>query len=127
MAIVSTAADPYQACIYACGRCAQACYECLNACLNEQDANPRKNCIKILMECAKMCEMSVGLMAMNGQFAKDHCKLCATICDKCAQECKMVQDEHCQNVHKNVLPAQKNVTKCLECNVFQYTDFDKIF
>ncbi len=70
-----------------------------------------------------MCEMSVGLMAMNAQFAKDHCKLCATICDKCAQECKMVQDEHCQNVHKNVLPVQKNVTKCLECNVFQYTDF----
>ncbi|MDS1003065.1 four-helix bundle copper-binding protein [Clostridium sporogenes] len=110
MAILSTAADPYQACIYACSRCAQACYECLNACLNEQDANPRKNCIKMLMECAKMCEMSVGLMAMNGQFAKDHCKLCATICDKCAQECKMVQDEHCQKC------AQECTTCAEECN-----------
>lgn len=46
MAILSTAVDPYQACIYACSRCAQACYECLNACLNEQDANPRKKLYK---------------------------------------------------------------------------------
>lgn len=57
-----------------------------------------------------MCEMSVGLMAMNAQFAKDHCKLCATICDKCSQECKMVQDEHCQKC------AQECTTCAEECN-----------
>ncbi len=55
-----------------------------------------KNCIKILVECAQMCEMSSGIMSMNGQFAKEHCQLCATICDKCAQECEMFKDDHCQ-------------------------------
>ncbi|GKU24558.1 hypothetical protein CFOLD11_13840 [Clostridium folliculivorans] len=40
--------------------------------------------------------MSVGLMFINGQFAKDHCKMCATICDACAKECSIFKDEHCQ-------------------------------
>ena len=35
-------------------------------------------------------------MSMNGQFVKEHCKLCATICDKCAQECGMFKEEHCK-------------------------------
>jgi hypothetical protein len=43
-----------------------------------------------------MCQMSSGMMSMNGQFSKEHRKLCATICDKCAQECNMFKDEHCK-------------------------------
>ncbi|GKU30656.1 hypothetical protein CFB3_27630 [Clostridium folliculivorans] len=35
-------------------------------------------------------------MFINGQFAKDHCKMCATICDACAKECSIFKDEHCQ-------------------------------
>jgi len=110
VAIVTKTMDPYQAGIYACNRCSQACYECLDVCLNEQDINPKKNCMKILIECAKVCEMAVGLMAMNADFAEDYCKICATICDKCAQECKMVQDEHCQKC------AQECTTCAEECN-----------
>jgi hypothetical protein len=40
--------------------------------------------------------MSASLMSMYGQFAKEHCKLCAAICDKCATECEMFKDDHCQ-------------------------------
>ena len=87
----------YQSCIDACTKCAQTCYACFDACLNEPDVNARKNCIKALVECAQMCQMSAAVMAMNGQSAKEHCKLCATICDKCAQECAMFKDNHCQN------------------------------
>jgi|GEM_PF-3825480 len=63
----------------------QACYECFNACLNEPDLNARKNCLSILVECAMMCQMSVAIMSMSGQFSKDHYELCAKICDKCAR------------------------------------------
>jgi len=42
-----------------------------------------------------MCQMSSSMMSMNGQFMKEHCKLCATACDKCAQECEMFKDDHC--------------------------------
>ncbi|EPY2276410.1 four-helix bundle copper-binding protein [Clostridium sporogenes] len=96
MGIVTNSTDKFQKCIDECNRCAQACYECFKACLDEPDVGARKNCIKILVECAQMCEMSSGIMSMNGQFAKEHCQLCATICDKCAQECEMFKDDHCQ-------------------------------
>ncbi|WHH59986.1 four-helix bundle copper-binding protein [Petroclostridium sp. X23] len=96
MGVVTNTTDKYQACIDACNKCFQACFECLKACLNEPDAAARKACIGILLECAKICELSSAYMAMDAQYAKDLCKLCAAICDKCATECDMFKDDHCQ-------------------------------
>ena len=96
MGILSSASDKYQVCIDSCARCAQACHECFTACLNEPDVAQRKNCIALLCECARMCEMSVSMMSMNGQYVKEHCQLCAVICDKCAAECGNFLESHCQ-------------------------------
>lgn len=96
MGIVTNKIDTMQSCIDACKDCTQACYECFDECLNEPDLIARKGCLSILIECAKMCEMSIGTMSMNGQFSKEHCNLCSTVCDKCADECEMFQDNHCQ-------------------------------
>lgn len=85
-----------QSCIDACNKCAQACFECFNACLNEPDLNARKNCVKILVECAMMCQMSDATMSMVGSFTSEHCNVCAKICDKCAEECAMFKDDHCK-------------------------------
>ncbi len=86
----------HQSCIDSCSKCTQACYECCTACLNEPDLNARKNCVSMLVECAMMCQMSVSMMSMNGKFSKEHCSLCAQICDDCAKECGMFKDQHCQ-------------------------------
>lgn len=94
MGIVTTA-DKYQKCIDACNRCAQACYECMKMCLNEPDIQARKACIGMLMECACICKEAGAFMSMDAQHAKDLCKLCAAICEKCAQECAMFKDDHC--------------------------------
>ena len=96
MGVVTNVADTYQTCIDACSRCAQACNECFEACLNEADVQARTKCIKTLVECATMCEMSAAGMSSNSPFAKQHCALCATVCDACAQECAMFKDPHCQ-------------------------------
>ncbi|GIM30722.1 ferredoxin [Clostridium polyendosporum] len=96
MGVATMTINKYQACIYECNRCAQACYECFKACLNEPDVADRKNCMSILVECAKVCEMSSTLLSMNTEFAKDYCNLCAVVCDKCAEECEKFKDEHCQ-------------------------------
>ncbi|MFZ5942678.1 MAG: four-helix bundle copper-binding protein [Bacillota bacterium] len=96
MVVVANFTDKFQSCIDACSKCAQVCYECFHACLNEPDLNDRKNCVSMLVECAMMCQMSVSTMAMNGQFSKEHCQLCAKICDTCADECAKFKDDHCQ-------------------------------
>lgn len=95
MGILTNKADNMQACIDSCSKCAQVCFECFNLCLNEPDLNARKNCVSTLVECAMMCQMSVAMMSMGGQFSMEHCAVCATICEKCAQECKMFKDDHC--------------------------------
>ncbi|MDD2586691.1 MAG: four-helix bundle copper-binding protein [Syntrophomonadaceae bacterium] len=118
MGVVTNTTDKYQKCLDACAKCVQACYECFNACVNEPDADvtknctcsqslilapaaipnatARKNCMSILLECALICQQAVAYMSMDAQYAKDLCKLCATICDKCAQDCEMFKDDHCQ-------------------------------
>ena len=96
MGVVTDVTNTYQTCIDACGRCTQACYECLEACMNEPDVQARTKCMKMLVECARMCEMSVAGMASNAMFKKQHCSLCATVCESCAQDCAMFLDAHCQ-------------------------------
>ncbi|MEQ8156012.1 MAG: four-helix bundle copper-binding protein [Clostridiaceae bacterium] len=96
MGVATMTVNSYQKCIDECNRCAQACYECFEACINEPDLNARRGCIKMLIECAQMCQMSSGFMSMNGKYAKEHCTMCATICDECAKECNMFRDDHCQ-------------------------------
>lgn len=94
MGIVQTTMQ-YQKCIDLCNRCAQVCHECMTLCLNEPDVAARKKCISMLVECADLCMHASSLMAMNGQYAKDLCGLCATACDQCAKECQMFRDDHC--------------------------------
>ena len=42
-----------------------------------------------------MCQMSAAHMSMGGQFAKEHGGVCDAICEKCATECSMFDDNHC--------------------------------
>lgn len=95
MGILTNSPIKTQKCIDDCNRCAQACYECFKLCLNEQDIASRKVCISLLIECAQMCQMSATHMAMDGQFAKEHCTMCASVCERCAQECGKFTDPHC--------------------------------
>lgn len=95
MGIVTNLTDKYQKCIDACNRCAQACDECTKLCLNEPDVQARKACIGTLIECAAICKQSACFMSFDSQYAKDLCKLCATICENCATECGMFKDDHC--------------------------------
>ncbi len=95
MGVVSDFTDKYQRCIDACNRCAQACDECMVLCLGEPDVLARKNCIITLTDCASLCKMATCSMSRDSQFAKDICKLCATVCEKCAAECGMFRDNHC--------------------------------
>lgn len=92
MGIVTNLTNKYQKCIDACNRCAQACEECAKLCLNEPDVQARKNCIATLIECANMCRQAACSMSFDAQFAKDLCRLCAIVCEKCASDCAMSKE-----------------------------------
>ena len=117
MGITTMTTNNFQRCIDECNRCSQACYECFEACINEPDIDARRSCIKMLVECAKMCEMSTALMSMNGQFAKDHCRMCATVCENVLKIVKCSKMIIVNNVLTNAAHVLMNVEKWL---VYKY-------
>lgn len=109
--MITKAAAEYQGFIKEFDRCARTCYECLNACLDEEDADKRKRCVKMLIECARMCETSAFFMAMDGKFIKRQCELCAEVCDVCAQECSVFDDQYCRKCYEE---CRSCADKCRE-------------
>jgi hypothetical protein len=87
----------YENCIDACNICAESCEFCATSCLREQDVKMLERCIQLDRECASICYTALQIMSMDGEHAKQVCRLCAEICNACAQECeKHTQMDHCQ-------------------------------
>lgn len=86
----------YQSCIEACMDCIAACKHCASSCLREKDVTAMATCIRTDLECAAMCEAAVTLMSMDSAFAHEACRLCADICNACAEECEKHPMDHCK-------------------------------
>nr|WP_276562883.1 four-helix bundle copper-binding protein [Paenibacillus anseongense] len=74
----------------------QACNHCYDACLKESHKMDMENCIRLDRECADICAFTAQAMSINSSYAKELCRLCASICEACGNECKNHEHEHCQ-------------------------------
>lgn len=73
--------------------------ECISNCLNsfrfcheaaafiQHDDADNIGLVKILRSCAEVCQTSARLMMMESPFHSQHCKVCAEICQQCAEAC----------------------------------------
>jgi hypothetical protein len=48
------------------------------------------------MDCAQICRTAAAFMARGSDFARDLCRLCATVCTACGDECAKHPMDHCQ-------------------------------
>ena len=76
--------------------CATLCDVCYNGCLNEEDVSVMARCIELDRECADICRLTASLLARDSENSEKFLKLCADICDTCAEECKKHEHEHCK-------------------------------
>ncbi|QDV78338.1 four-helix bundle copper-binding protein [Botrimarina mediterranea] len=53
-------------------------------------------CPKCCLECAAVCRLCVEAMTIDAKFANDYCRLCAQVCNWCAEECAAHDHDHCQ-------------------------------
>lgn len=88
--------EKFQSCIDACYACATACDHCAVSCLEEQDVKSMARCIKLDMDCAQICRLAASYMARGSEFSQTLCRLCAEVCQACAEECGKHQMDHCQ-------------------------------
>ena len=83
----------YVKCIEACQECLIDCKVCLAKMAGKKSMN---DCPYCCVQCIEVLQASIGLMAVDSQFAAEHCALCARVCDYCAEQCAAHDHEHCQ-------------------------------
>ena len=92
--------NQYKSCIDACLRCASICNHCASSCTQEDDVKIMAACIQLDMECAVICYAAAQLMSLGSNKAKQICRICADLCEACANECGKHQHGHCQECAK---------------------------
>ena len=83
----------YVACLEACQECLIDCKVCLAKMAGQKSMN---DCPYCCVQCIEVLQASIGLMAVDSKFAKEHCALCAKVCDYCAELCDAHDHEHCK-------------------------------
>jgi hypothetical protein len=94
-------------CIRDCIACYQECMSCIPHCLEQGGRHVEQRHITLMMECAQMCNMSSTLMQLKGEFAYEHCQVCARVCEACA--------ESCSSIDPNDSMMQKCADACRRC------------
>jgi hypothetical protein len=97
----------YKACIDACLHCAAICDHCALSCTTEKDIHMMARCIQLDMECSAICYAAAKLMSLDSEKAMAICDLCADICEACANECGLHDNDHCRQCKEACLACAK--------------------
>lgn len=76
--------------------CAEACDRCATACLDEVDIKMLAGCIRLDMDCARICRCVADFIAPGSEHTPALLNICADICTECSHECdKHSHMKHC--------------------------------
>ena len=77
-----------QDCIEACTACSQTCLQmAMTHCLEMGGAHAEPSHMRLMLDCAAVCELAARLQLGASEFADDFCALCAEVCLACADSC----------------------------------------
>lgn len=68
--------------------CYKSCTMTINHCLNMGGEHASPEHINLMMDCAKICQLSADFAMRGSEFHADLCNLCADICERCAEQCE---------------------------------------
>lgn len=81
-------------------RCAEVCFECyricaktVQTCLTKGGMHADAEHVSLLLDCARICELS-GDFLTRGSLRHQHtCEACAAVCEACAADCRKMSDD----------------------------------
>jgi hypothetical protein len=85
-----------QSCIEACTRCHQVCLETVTHCLEMGGRHADPAHIRLLLDCAEICQTSANFMLRSSDLHTRTCAVCAEVCERCAQECETFEEAFMQ-------------------------------
>jgi len=81
-----------QDCIEACESCHGVCLETIEHCLHMGGEHAKPAHIRLLLDCAEICQTSANFMLRNSDLHGLTCSACAEICERCAADCERFGD-----------------------------------
>lgn len=82
-----------EGCIEACTNCHHVCTETLSHCLETGGEHTEAAHVRLLLDCAAICQTSADFMLRGSEFHPHVCGVCAEICDRCATDCERFSDD----------------------------------
>ena len=79
-------------CIANCIECGTICLATVPHCLDMGGPHAEPNHIRLLLDCAEICQTSANYMTRRSELHARTCALCAEICDHCAGDCERLAD-----------------------------------
>lgn len=87
----------FQECITNCRDCHQICLETITYCLQQGGRHAEAAHIRLLLDCAEICQTSANFMLRGSELHTRTCAVCAEVCARCAQDCaRMGNDSQMQ-------------------------------
>jgi hypothetical protein len=81
------------ACIEVCNDCRRACMETAMYCLQQGGRHAEPNHIRLMLDCAEICQTSANFMQRGSDLHVHTCAVCATVCQRCFEDCNQMSDD----------------------------------
>lgn len=82
-----------QGCIDECASCHSVCTSTLTYCMQKGGRHADAMHLRLLADCAEMCETSANFMLRGSDQHGKTCGVCAELCEQCAASCEKMADD----------------------------------
>ncbi|PSO54322.1 MAG: ferredoxin [Cyanobacteria bacterium QH_1_48_107] len=86
-------AQEMQPCIQNCLDCHSICLSTVTYCLQKGGQHAAPAHIRLMLDCAEICQTSANFMLKGSEFHGRTCGVCGEICERCAQDCDRMGDD----------------------------------
>jgi hypothetical protein len=80
-------------CIQNCSECHGVCVETVTHCLQKGGRHAAPDHIRLLLDCAQICQTSADFMLRSSPLHTRTCAVCAEVCEQCARDCEQLGDD----------------------------------
>jgi hypothetical protein len=86
--------DPHEIanCIGNCQECHEICLRTVSHCLQKGGRHAEASHIRLLLDCAEICQTSANFMIRLSELHPVTCGACAEVCRRCAEDCERMAD-----------------------------------
>lgn len=80
-------------CIQECQNCENMCLMSIQHCLEKGGDHASPDHIRLLTDCAELCQTSANFMLRMSDMHSLTCGICAEACERCAKDCETFKDD----------------------------------